>query len=669
MISTMTALPDPKVASSSGIAAPLPASDVAVFGPAPGSFSDAVTAAMSPASPPAQPAKAGQDLRRSPLNPGGAAVAMPMPVPASTPMLTAVRVAPVAIPDKPALSLPVASGSAPTSVAATPTPAPAVTPIAASATPAAAPPNPTAALSLPRAMPMPTALTIVPKVRDSREIGVNNDEKSLENTVDSPSPPTILALVGSENIVVRAAIPSITTVAPAEIPASAAPNASENSGTTPIPSSSAAQIEPLRPEMAEQIGGPASLRTKTASPNMASAHNLPASTPADEPAPATASAAIAVPVPVTAPASPLQLAATPPTRRGQVGPVATEALANPSTTPTIGPLGIQPSEAKAPTPSPPGAVAGRTVARTAGKPTTSAAGESDGDTLAQVTDASSATPVPSPQLLPVAAAPLPAAAPTAGTAAATPAVAIASSVTSPLRPSPPVAAPVAAADGEKEAFAVAVDPPALPAPRAEGVSAAADAPAASSVRKPAMIAGRLPDEPGAGGNPSLQLTSVAPAAPSSRPVEGAAIAPVTVVTTPPGLAHDIGLAIARQVSADGNQLHIRLEPAELGRIDVRMSFDGQGNLRAVVGADSPVALDLLRRDSADLNRAIADAGIQSDSQSFRFESRSDGRGSDSGTPRPTPQRVAAQETEIVPETPDPAQFRPLRWRGQIDIMA
>jgi flagellar hook-length control protein FliK len=168
------------------------------------------------------------------------------------------------------------------------------------------------------------------------------------------------------------------------------------------------------------------------------------------------------------------------------------------------------------------------------------------------------------------------------------------------------------------------------------------------------------------------VTHFAPASPAAdidlRPA--AVAAPSVLATQPERLAQDLGLAIARQVSADGNELHIRIEPVELGRIDVRMSFDDRGNLRAIIGADSGIALDLLRRDSADLNRAMADAGIRADSQSFRFDSRSegrDGRGGDGGPTRP--QRFETRDATAYPETPDPAQFMPIRWRNRVDILA
>lgn len=66
-------------------------------------------------------------------------------------------------------------------------------------------------------------------------------------------------------------------------------------------------------------------------------------------------------------------------------------------------------------------------------------------------------------------------------------------------------------------------------------------------------------------------------------------------------------------------MQTRMDPAELGRIHVRLSFDEGGSLRAVVGANSPQVLEAIRRDAGELGRALADAGVRTDAQSFRFD--------------------------------------------------
>lgn len=181
----------------------------------------------------------------------------------------------------------------------------------------------------------------------------------------------------------------------------------------------------------------------------------------------------------------------------------------------------------------------------------------------------------------------------------------------------------------------------------------------------------------ADGLPSSLLSQSLPAqaarstAAHSYPAQAQAPAPAVVNARPGQIGHEMGVEIARRVSAGRDEVTIRLNPIEMGRIEVRMAFDDAGSLRAVVAAESPAALDMLRRDAADLTRALTDAGIRSDAQSFRFDSRSGGEGQgwqrqqNGGEQRSGDGRSAPADT---PEG-DAPQYRPLRSSGQIDLMA
>ena len=63
---------------------------------------------------------------------------------------------------------------------------------------------------------------------------------------------------------------------------------------------------------------------------------------------------------------------------------------------------------------------------------------------------------------------------------------------------------------------------------------------------------------------------------------------------------------------------VRLNPAELGRIEVRLESGADGILRMNFQADSDLTLDLIRRDAVDLVQRLHDAGLRTDSQSFSF---------------------------------------------------
>ena len=119
-----------------------------------------------------------------------------------------------------------------------------------------------------------------------------------------------------------------------------------------------------------------------------------------------------------------------------------------------------------------------------------------------------------------------------------------------------------------------------------------------------------------------------------------------------------------------DQLVVRLSPAELGRIEVRMSFDDRGGLSTVFAADSRAALDMLRRDSADLSRALNDAGFRNEANTMRFDSGDRGSGGQPRTPwqNAAPKRDSATDT-FEPELLDQTAFRTLQTRGRYDLMA
>lgn len=119
---------------------------------------------------------------------------------------------------------------------------------------------------------------------------------------------------------------------------------------------------------------------------------------------------------------------------------------------------------------------------------------------------------------------------------------------------------------------------------------------------------------------------------------------------PDHLAQDVGSLMARQVAAGDKEVLIRLDPAELGRIDVRMNFAEDGQLRAVITADNSGSFDLLRRDADTLARSLADAGIKADAQNLRFDLRQDqGQGQSQGQWQQPDRRHGQAHTDLLEE--------------------
>jgi flagellar hook-length control protein FliK len=81
---------------------------------------------------------------------------------------------------------------------------------------------------------------------------------------------------------------------------------------------------------------------------------------------------------------------------------------------------------------------------------------------------------------------------------------------------------------------------------------------------------------------------------------------------------------------NGNsRLTVALHPVELGRVEVKLDIDKDKNVTATIVVDRPATLDLLRNDAKALERALQDAGLQTDSGSLSFNLR-DSNGQNGG---------------------------------------
>jgi flagellar hook-length control protein FliK len=77
--------------------------------------------------------------------------------------------------------------------------------------------------------------------------------------------------------------------------------------------------------------------------------------------------------------------------------------------------------------------------------------------------------------------------------------------------------------------------------------------------------------------------------------------------------------IVRTAEAGGRQLQVRLHPAELGRLDIRLDFDGERGLRVHIRADNDQALDLLQRQGHQLERALQQSGFDVGRDAIRYD--------------------------------------------------
>lgn len=134
-------------------------------------------------------------------------------------------------------------------------------------------------------------------------------------------------------------------------------------------------------------------------------------------------------------------------------------------------------------------------------------------------------------------------------------------------------------------------------------------------------------------------------------------------------AHQVAQEIVRRFDGDSTQFDLRLDPPELGRVEVRLEVTRDHRVTAIVAADSPQALAELVRHARDLEQTLQSAGLQLSDNGLSFDLRQGGersaearneRGFDGGG-------FADDEAQ----TPTNASARPLgfeRWRGvRVDI--
>jgi hypothetical protein len=92
-----------------------------------------------------------------------------------------------------------------------------------------------------------------------------------------------------------------------------------------------------------------------------------------------------------------------------------------------------------------------------------------------------------------------------------------------------------------------------------------------------------------------------------------------------------------------------LDPAELGRIDVRLDVDKHGNVTSHLTVERPATLDMLRNDAPRLQQALEDAGLKTGDSGLQFSlrDRSSGRDGDNGSGH-NAQRVVIAEEDTIP---------------------
>lgn len=147
--------------------------------------------------------------------------------------------------------------------------------------------------------------------------------------------------------------------------------------------------------------------------------------------------------------------------------------------------------------------------------------------------------------------------------------------------------------------------------------------------------------------PLTNTTSAATASTATLTATAATSAAVPINGVP--------IEIAAAIRAGKSRFDISLDPAELGKIDVRINIDRNGQVTSHLTVEKPETLSMLKQDAPQLQRALDDAGFKTGSNGLSFSLRdqnssnqNSGQNNDNGG---NARRLIVGEEEGVPAAP------------------
>lgn len=252
-------------------------------------------------------------------------------------------------------------------------------------------------------------------------------------------------------------------------------------------------------------------------------------------------------------------------------------------------------------------------------------------------------------------------------------------------PAPMQQAP-AAATAPMPPSLVATQPRALKTPALETKPAPEFAPVRAAPAKPAkpVAAGAIASEPAPTSAkaptpaPTLDPAQSLPQQPqlSATSIGSHANTHVQHAATDAGAhraapaAAQVAREIIRRFDGGATSFELRLDPPELGRVEVRMEVSRDHRVTAVIAADSPQALTELARHARELEAQLQSAGLQLSDSGLSFDLRQGARGDDAQESEGAANRgggETAQQQQTQTQTARPIGFE--RWRGvRVDMM-
>jgi flagellar hook-length control protein FliK len=91
----------------------------------------------------------------------------------------------------------------------------------------------------------------------------------------------------------------------------------------------------------------------------------------------------------------------------------------------------------------------------------------------------------------------------------------------------------------------------------------------------------------------------------------------------------VAVHIAQQAQNGAKRFDIRLDPPELGRLEIRLDFARDGQVTTHIVVERSETLDLLQRDARSLERALQNAGLDTSEGNLKFSLKDQGTAQDS----------------------------------------
>ena len=108
----------------------------------------------------------------------------------------------------------------------------------------------------------------------------------------------------------------------------------------------------------------------------------------------------------------------------------------------------------------------------------------------------------------------------------------------------------------------------------------------------------------------------------------------------------LAISVAARSLSGAKQFDIRLDPPELGPVQVRLSIDASGKTQAHMTADQPQTLTLLQKDAPTLAQALRDAGLNVSQNGLNFSLRGQDRQDDARNGGAPARRTNLSATQI-----------------------